>query len=39
MSSRIALAFIVTLAIFHAVAFAVYGTWSLVTGLDPPHRR
>ncbi len=36
MTSRIALAFIVTLVIFHAVAFAVYGTWSLVTGMEPP---
>ena len=36
MKSRIALAIVLTLVIFHAVAFAVYGTWSLVTGLEPP---
>ena len=36
MNSRIALAIVLVLVVFHAVAFAVYGTWSLVTGLQPP---
>ncbi len=36
MNGRIILATIVTLVIFHIVAFAVYGTWSMLTGLQPP---
>jgi len=33
---RIALAVFLTLVLFHVVAFAVYGAWSAVTGMQPP---
>lgn len=34
--SRVVLAIVLVLLLFHIVAFAVYATWSAVTGLEPP---
>lgn len=35
MIARIVGAILLTVVIFHVVAFAVYGTWSAITGLEP----